>query len=406
MRRRIGCRYRAPVRALARFMERVPTGLLDAGLAIALAVVAVTELLQEEPPSYRVATVLGTALPLAWRRRYPLAMQLTQVFCAALTGRAPVPASLLALFVGLYSVGVYSKWRKSGLAVPIVGSAILGVLFPFSTAPPVPSWLLELIVGVGLWSAGNGVRERQAHAEVLEERARQLERERELATRVALSEERGRIARELHDVVAHSVSVMLVQAGAARTQLGRQPERAAGALREVETSGREALAELRRMLGLLTEVEATAELAPQPGLEQLERLVERVGQAGLEVNVQVAGEPRALPPGLDLTAYRIIQEALTNALKYAAGARTEVLVEYDPAELRLSIVDHGSASSGAGSGVAPGSGLGSGDDARGAGRGLLGMRERVAVYGGALEAGRRPEGGFAVRARLPLPSSS
>src|SRR5262249_20805375 len=240
----------------------------------------------------------------------------------------------------------------------------------------VPSWLLELIVGLGVWSAGNAVRERQARADALEERAHQLERERELATRVALAEERGRIARELHDVVAHSVSVMLVQAGAARTQLPKQPERATDALRQVETSGREALAELRRMLGLLTDADTAAELAPQPGLEQLERLVERVGQAGLDGGIQIAGDRRSLPPGLDLTAYRIVQEALTNALKYAAGARTSVVVEYDETEVRLAIFDSGGNSA---------------DETEGAGRGLLGMRERVAVYGGALEAGRRPE---------------
>jgi signal transduction histidine kinase len=375
---------------VVRQIERVPAGLLDGLLAVVLAVVAVTELLQEEPPSYRVVTVMGTALPLAWRRRYPLAMQLTQIFCAALSQRQPVPASLLAMFIGLYSVGVYSKRRRAGLTIPTVGALILFILFPFSTVPPVPSWLLELIVGLGVWSAGNAVRERQARADALEERAHQLERERELATRVALAEERGRIARELHDVVAHSVSVMLVQAGAARTQLPKQPERATDALRQVETSGREALAELRRMLGLLTDADAAAELAPQPGLEQLERLVERVGQAGLDVDIQIAGERRSLPPGLDLTAYRIVQEALTNALKYAAGGRTSVVVEYDESELRLAILDGG------GNSV---------DETEGAGRGLLGMRERVAVYGGALEAGRRPEGGFAVRARLPLPSA-
>jgi signal transduction histidine kinase len=174
---------------------------------------------------------------------------------------------------------------------------------------------------------------RQANA--LEERARRLESERELSTRVALADERQRIARELHDVVAHSVSVMVVQAGAARTLLTRQPKRAAEALLAVESSGREALGELRHLLGLLTQPNAEPALAPQPGLDQLDRLVERVGNAGLQVDLQINGVPRPLPPGLDLTAYRILQEALTNALKYASGARTEVRVDFEEREVLL-----------------------------------------------------------------------
>jgi len=207
---------------------------------------------------------------------------------------------------------------------------------------------------------------------------------------VALADERQRIARELHDVVAHSVSVMVVQTGAARTLLTRAPDQAAEALLAVERSGREALGELRALLGLLTQADAEPALAPQPGLGQLDRLVERVGEAGLPIELHVDGTPRALPPGLDLTAYRILQEALTNALKYAGGARTTVTVEFGERELRLEVLD---------------AGVQKPNGQAGAGRGLLGMHERVAVYGGHLETGQRPEGGFAVRARLPLQSA-
>jgi signal transduction histidine kinase len=239
-----------------------------------------------------------------------------------------------------------------------------------------------MTIGVGLWLVGHTIRG-------LEERAGRLEREQELATRVAVADERAHLARELHDVVAHSVSVMVVQAGAARRLLGRQPDRAGEALLAVESNGREALAELRRMLGVLTDEDGTGPaLAPQPGLGQLDALVERVGAAGLPVEVRITGAPRPLSPGVDLTAYRIIQEALTNALKYAKGARTEVVVEFGDGELKLEVLNAG------GVDLLPAG--------AGAGRGLLGMRERVSVYGGQLEAGGRPEGGFAVRASLPL----
>jgi signal transduction histidine kinase len=265
------------------------------------------------------------------------------------------------------------------------------VLFPlayaWATRTPYQSWDavipasgFELILGLTLWLVAGAVRQ-------LQERNRQLERERELATRVALAQERARIARELHDVVAHSVSVMVVQAGAGRRLAAGQDGRAAEAMQSVESAGREALSELRRLLGLLTEDDGEPALAPQPGLAQLQVLVERVGSAGLPVEVRLEGSPRPLPPGLDLTAYRIIQEALTNVLRHAKGARTEVLVQFLESELRLEVRN------------ADGQGAPRLD---GSGRGLIGMKQRVAVYGGRLEAGGRPGGGFTVHASLPL----
>ena len=380
----------AAARVIWRKLASIDPRVADGLLAIALGAGTVTQLVMEGPqPRQAFISALGTTLPLVWRRRLPLVVYLTQIGFAIFGARQPVTISLLATFVGLYSVAVYSRLRWAPVVIPVVGAAILGILVPESS-PSVPSWALELVGGLAIWLAGNAMRQRQAQADALAERARTLERERELATQLALADERRRIARELHDVVAHSVSVMVVQAGAARTVAPRDPERAADALLEVENSGREALRELRGLLGLLTDAAIEPTLAPQPGLAQLERLVERVGQAGLPVVVRVAGTPRRLPPGLDLTAYRIVQEGLTNALKYARGAPTEVVVEFDDDEVRVSVLDEGGTHASAG---------------EGASRGLVGMQERVAVYGGHLQAGTRPEGGFAVRARLPLPSA-
>ena len=319
----------------------------------------------------------ATTLPLIWRRRFPLAAYAVQLLAALATLEPPALGILLALFLGLYSAGAYSSRALPALAASMALALVLLILFPGARAP-LPAWGLQVVVGVGVWLAGVAIRER----------SRQLERERELAARVAVADERARIARELHDVIAHSVSVMVVQAGAARRLLDRQPERAGEAMRQVEGSGRDALTELRRLLGVLAELPDEAGLAPQPGLRQLDALVGRIDAAGVPVDLRIVGTPRPLPPGLDLTAYRVVQEALTNVMKHAAGARTEVLVEYGERDLRLAVVDDGGS-------------LGA-NGATGAGRGLLGMRERVAAYGGDVQAGALPEGGFAVRARLPV----
>ena len=370
-------------------LQRLDPRLLDGLLAVALTVGACLQLLSQQPESYlKLIPVSFTCLPLVLRRRYPILAHAVQIGAAIATQQEPVTLSLVAIFIGVYSVAVYSRWRRAFLIWLLIGAAWLGIAFPESS-PSMPSWALMLVVGVGVWLAGNSVRGRQQRVDLLEERAIRLERERELSMRVARADERQRIARELHDVVAHSVSVMVVQAGAARSMLRRQPDQSVEALLAVESSGRMALGELRRMLGLLTEVEPAPELSPQPGLNQLDALVARVSQAGLPVDVHVRGGRADISPGLDLTAYRIIQEALTNSLKHASGAKADVFIDYSDRELRIEVVDSG--------GVAL-------SEANGSGRGLLGMRERVAMYGGRLEIGRQPEGGFAVRALLPLES--
>lgn len=369
------------LRGLWRRVRRVDPRLVDGLLALALGAGAVAQLVHDDAyAAARLLPVIGTAVPLVWRRRYPLLCYTAQFACALLTLRPPMVGTVIALFVGLYSIGVHSPHRLRSLIAPAGSALVLAVLFP-QARPPLSAAAVLLILGLALWLLGNTIRG-------LEERALRLQREQELAARVAVADERARIARELHDVVAHSVSVMVIQAGAARRLLGRQPERAGEALVAVEQGGRDALTELRHLLGLLTDAAGgDAGLAPQPGLSQLEALVERVIAAGLPVQLKIEGHPRPLPPGLDLTAYRVVQEALTNALKYAPSAHTEVTVAYTPLDLWLEVVDAGGAAY---------------PDAAGAGRGLLGMRERVAVYGGQVEAGPLAEGGFAVRARLPL----
>src|SRR5438552_11023091 len=237
-------RYRDGVMHAARDLwlkvARIEPRLLDALLAIVLTLVAGAQLLDEEPGNFRrLLPVIGTCLPLALRRRWPIGVHVIQIACAIASARTPVNASLVALFIGVYSCAVYSKWRNWFIVWIFVGSAWLGLMFPDSK-PSVPSWALQLVLGLGLWFAGKAVYDRQSRGDELEERNRQLQREQELSTQIALADERQRIARELHDVVAHSVSVMVVQAGAARTVLRRDVARSEEALLAVEGTGREA----------------------------------------------------------------------------------------------------------------------------------------------------------------------
>ncbi|GGW71750.1 histidine kinase [Streptomyces caelestis] len=250
------------------------------------------------------------------------------------------------------------------------------------------------------------IRARRRHRAAVEERGWLLERERESAAQTAVEAERARIAAELHDIVSHNVSLMVVQAGAAREVLATMPDEAEAALSAVESAGRTAMTELRHLLGLLAPEQSgddepcAQNLAPQPSLSRLSPLIDRIAFAGLPVEVRISGEPRPLPTGIDVTAYRIIQEALTNALKHGDGAKAEVTVRYAEHYLRVEVLNSGPS-------VLSGEACGPrsrpvADRAGGAGRGLLGLRERVAVYGGDLDARRRLGGGYRVRARIPL----
>jgi signal transduction histidine kinase len=244
--------------------------------------------------------------------------------------------------------------------------------------------------GVG-WLVGFALRERTEQTEAAEERAARAEQEREAAARVAVAEERGRIARELHDVVAHAVSVMVLQVGAVRHRMPETATEDRETLENVEQAGRSALAEMRRLLNAMRVEGDELELLPHPGLDDLGALADDVRAAGLAVNLEVHGDPIRLPPALDLSAYRILQEGLTNALKHAHASKADVEVHYDPGALRLCIHDDG-----------PGGPTGNG----GLGHGLVGIRERVKIYGGDMTAGASPGGGFLLQARLPMEGAS
>ncbi|MFE4518220.1 sensor histidine kinase [Kitasatospora sp. NPDC056783] len=272
-------------------------------------------------------------------------------------------------------------------------------------------WDWGAVAVAGAASAGAGrlavalVRARRLHRAAIGERGWLLERERESAARTAVDAERARIAAELHDIVSHNVSLMVVQAGAAREVLTTMPQEAAAAMAAVEAAGRDTMTELRHLLGLLAPAADGGEeaggfppsdgFAPQPSLSRLSPLIDRFAFAGLPVEVRISGEPRPLPGGIDVTAYRIVQEALTNALKHGDGVTAEVTVRYADHYLRVEVLNSGPS-------VLSGAQAAAGSRPDGAGRGLIGLRERVAVYGGDLDARRRLGGGYRVRARIPL----
>lgn len=280
-----------------------------------------------------------------------------------------------------------ARQSRAGLVSVLVGSTVIVFNNPLGEVGDFV--FIPLVFGTG-WLIGYAFRERAAKAEAAELRASQAELEQELAARVAVAEERSRIARELHDVVAHAVSVMVLQVGAVRHRLPEQLAEDREALRNVEAAGRNALAEMRTLLGALRSDDEEAALAPSPTLSALDRLAADVANAGLEVEVDVEGTPVQLPHALDLTAYRIIQEGLTNVLKHANATQAVVTVRYLPTELDLEVRDNGT-------------GHGSGG---GGGHGLLGVGERVKVFGGRLSYGPSDGGGFALWTSLPLARTS
>jgi signal transduction histidine kinase len=338
-----------------------------------------------------VLAALPITLALLARRRYPFgAPAFIFVYLAAVSfadGNFVVYAftTFLTVIACSFLFGLLEDRRQSlvGLALGIGAAQI--VTFHDTTNDPADYVFVPIVFCVA-WLAGFGLGSKFRQMEQAEERAARLEQEREEQARLAVAEERARIARELHDVVGHSVSVMTVQAAGVRRLLKPDQEREREALEIVEQTGREALAEMRRLVGVLRRPEEAPALAPQPSLEHLDRLVEQARESGLPVELRVEGTPVPLAAGLDLTAYRLVQEGLTNALKHARANRADVLVRYENGHVELTVSDDGSGDGGGDSG----------------GHGLVGMRERVSVYGGQLEAGRRPEGGYRLRARLPL----
>jgi signal transduction histidine kinase len=347
------------------------------------------------PPTtlwFAVPTVAVLVLPLFARRRFPFAAPAAYwVLATALT----FVDGLLIPFIGSLGViglatafllGNLRNPLKSGAGLVIVLVGIVIVVYNIPGAQSASDLVFIPLRFVVSWVAGYALRERAEQAEAAEVRAAQAEREREAAARIAVAEERARIARELHDIVAHAVSVMVLQVGAVRHKLPDALAEDRDALRGVERAGRTALAEMRRLLGAMRRDGDEAELLPQPGLDGLDSLLEEIGRAGLPVELHVDGEPFPLPRGIDLSAYRIVQEGLTNTLKHARATDADVTVRYRPDELEIEVRDNGKGTS----------------TSDGLGHGLVGVRERVRIYGGEMTAGTATEGGFILSTRLPL----
>jgi signal transduction histidine kinase len=419
----------------------------DGLLALVAAGVAVAQLEGAASPRDRgalnVALVLLQTLALVGRRRFPFVVFAAGVVALGIQGLLDLwspTVAFLAVNVALYSLAAYGDRR---LAVLGVGGwlalltlrlvQLVVTAWPQVAVADVFDVVDDYVLLAAAWTLGVGIRQRRLHAAALEDRAARLEREREEKARQAATQERLRIARELHDVVAHSLSVIGVQAGAARLVLdtGPDPARAREAVAAIEATANRAMAEMRRALGILRDPQSTgglglsppdprstgglglsppdprstgglglsppdprgadASLAPLPGLAQLPDLLDQVRRAGLPVELAVHGTPRPLAASVDLSLYRIVQEALTNALKHAGAAHAKVLVRYDRHDVEVEVTDDGR-------GPAPPADGPAGRD----GAGTVGMRERVALFGGELRVGPRPHGGYAVRACLPI----
>ena len=346
------------------------------------------------PPTslrYAIPVVVLLIATLFARRRFPFAAPASYWLIA--TAISFYDGELIPFMVSLFPVGLVAAFllgnqrdaRRAWAGLAIVLGGITTVVY--NIPGHLTAELIVIPVDFGIsWAAGFALRDRAQAAEAAEIRAAQAEREREAAARVAVAEERARIARELHDIVAHAVSVMVLQVGAVRHQLPDELGEQRGALTDVERAGRTALAEMRRLLAAMRREGEEAELVPQPGLDGIDSLLAEVGRAGLPVELHVDGEPVPLPRGIDLSAYRIVQEGLTNALKHAHASDANVTFRYGPDELEIEVRDNGQGSS----------------TTDGLGHGLVGVRERVKIYGGEMSAGSANGGGFVLSTRLPL----
>ena len=330
-------------------------------------------------------------LPILARRRFPFLAPASVWFLGPaisfVDGRLIVfsSSSTLAGAIASYLLGNRRDARQAqiGLGILVFGSATVVYNDPAHTTGELV--FVPILFAIA-WLAGYALRERAEQAEIAELRAAQAERERDAATRIAVAEERARIARELHDIVAHAMSVMVLQVGAVRHKLPQSLTENGDALRGVEETGRNALAEMRRLLSAMRTDGEQGERAPQPGLDRLEALLDEVRRAGLPVELHIEGGQRPLPRALDLSAYRIVQEGLTNVRKHARATRADVTLEYSPDEIRIEIRDDGK---GAGLNESPG-------------YGLVGVRERVKIYGGEMTTGMANGGGYILSTRLPL----
>ncbi len=384
------------VQRVSRFRHVARTYWLDA-LVAALGIEAMAQVLVAgdsvglRPVWFDLAAIAILVSPLLARRRFPFWAPLSYwLIAAAISFVDPIviPYAQSLFPVGMAAAFLLGNLRNSGeaavgLAV-IVGSMIVLVNeIPDHRTAELVFVPLEFAIS---WLAGFALRERAQQAEAAELRATLAERERDAAARVAVAEERARIARELHDIVAHAVSVMVLQVGAVRHKLPAELDEDSDALRGVERTGRTALAEMRRLLAAMRTDGDEAEFTPQPGLGELDALLEEVGRAGLPVRLHVKGDAFPLPRALDLSAYRIVQEGLTNALKHARATTADVTVRYGRDDVQLEVRDDGVGT----------------PTSDGRGHGLVGIRERVKIYGGEMTAGSANEGGFVLSTRLPI----
>ena len=346
------------------------------------------------PTGLATAALLLLILPLLARRRFPFAVPATVLIFAMAVSFAD--GRLMVFTNGAYAAGLAAAYllgnqinaghARIGLLVSAVGVANVVANNPKHTAGELV--VTPILYGIA-WMAGFALRDRGVRAVAAEERATRLEQQREVDALRAVVEERTRIARELHDIVGHSLSVMTVQTSGVRRLLRPDQEKEREALLAVEHAGREALAEMRQVVGALRDPGEAPALAPQPGLSRIDKLVAQARDSGLPVDLEIEGAPIPLPPGVDLTAYRVVQEGLTNAIKHAAARKAEVRIRYEPDHVEIEVSDDG---------------RGAAVISNGGGHGLVGMRERVSIYGGELDARPRPGGGFRLRARLPVSS--
>lgn len=339
-------------------------------------------------------------IPLVWRRRAPLAVfgvMAAVAFLQWLAG-APLPADV-ALLIALYTVAAHSSRLRTLSAVAVLELGSLLASLTWAThGRTTQSFIALSAMVIAAAVTGVNVRTRRAYLAALEDRAGRLERERDQQAQLAVAGERARIAREMHDIVTHNLSVMVALADGAVFAQERHPEKAAAAMRQVSGTGRQAITDMRRFLGVLRADEPDALRHPMPGIAQLEPLAEQVRAAGLPTRLSVSGNPAAATAAAQLTVYRLVQEALTNTLKHApAGTRAEVRVRCSPDSVRVDVTDDGPAATASADASSTASGHGSGH-----GHGIPGMRERAAAYGGQLDAGPRPDGGWRVSAVLTL----
>jgi signal transduction histidine kinase len=379
------------------FARRHGVDLLIVVAALATAVeVVVNDNGREADTSLWFAVPATTLVVLAvlGHRRMPFAAPATLWLLAAALSFAD--GRLVPSTAGVFAAGLVAAFLLGQVRDPVQGRLGLGVvlgsaaIIVYNSPNNSPGdFIFTPAVFAIAWLAGFALRERAVRAEAAEERATFAERERDAAARVAVAEERARIARELHDIVAHAVSVMVLQIGAVRHRLPEEAAEDRETLVGVERTGREALAEMRRLLGAMRRDSEDVELAPQPGLGSLDSLVEAFGRAGLPVGLRVEGEHEPLPGTLDLSAYRIVQEGLTNTLKHAHASRADVVIRFEPDKVKIDIRDDGDGPS----------------TTDGLGHGLVGVRERVKIYGGEMTAGRGRGGGFLLSTSLPLEGS-